>query len=280
MVTSPLSRFNKRNGKVHFSNRELKTNMDHIRAIGFDLFNTLITLEPSSLNEARNRLIDSLWQTGFRLDNESFLHAYRESALRSLIEARASGIETHNSSWISAALETQGYHCPPDDKRIKKVVDDYFSAFIHQCHLIPGTEEMLESLRKRYRLGLLSNFTHGPAAWKIIDEVGLKRFFHVILISGDLGYCKPNPIVFRQLTENLGVSENQILYVGDDLNCDIAGARQAGLQPVWTTFVEDQNIPSATVNPSSMHRNPDDSVPKISQWKDLLSLLDKECDFL
>ena len=52
---------------------------------------------------------------------------------------------------------------------------------------------MLGELKERYRLGLLSNFTHAPAAKEIIDGVGLASLFDVVLISGDLGYRNPHP---------------------------------------------------------------------------------------
>jgi putative hydrolase of the HAD superfamily len=135
---------------------------------------------------------------------------------------------------------------------------------------------MLQALKDRYRLGLLSNFTHAPAAKNIIEHVGLNHSFHVVLISGDLGFRKPHPSVFRQLIDRLGVEKNQILYVGDDPEADITGASQAGIKPVWTTYVRDNNIPSAPGIRIGSIETPDREVPRISTWEDLFSLLDRE----
>jgi len=250
--------------------------MNHVTAIGFDLFNTLIIAEPHILGEAMRRLINSLRQSGLALDNEQFKKSYKEAALGFIEKAQKDGRETHNRFWISAALQSQGYHIFPDDARIAKAVDTYFSAFFLHCHLIPGTKEMLSILRNIYRLGLLTNFTHGPAAREIIDKLGLNLFFDVVLISGELGFRKPHPLVFHQLIEHLGVEKDQILYVGDDPEPDITGAQKAGLQPVLTTYVRDQNIPFI---PGIVFRGAekvDCKVPKISTWKELLSLLDRE----
>jgi putative hydrolase of the HAD superfamily len=250
--------------------------MDEITAIGFDLFNTLITVESHALEKAVDRLIHSLRQSGFTFERESFKQAHREAAARFVGEARRDGRETHNRFWISAALESQGYHVLPEDARIAAAVDAYFSAFLDYCHLIPGTPEMLETLKGLYHLGLLSNFTHGPAAREIIDQIGLTSFFDVVLISGELGYRKPHPVIYRQFIQQLGVRRNRILYVGDDPEPDIIGAQQAGLQCVWFTYVRDHNIPLAPGIIFSGAEEPDKKVPRISTWKDLLTLLGKE----
>lgn len=249
--------------------------MDHIKAIGFDLFNTLITAEPQALDEAVSRLTQSLLKSGFAFKQEAFKQAYGEAALRFIEETRPHGRETHNRFWISAALESHGYNVPPDDLRIARAVDAYFSAFLEHCHLIPGTKEMLHSFKGLYRLGLLSNFTHPPAAIGIMDGMGLTPFFDVVLISGELGYRKPHPVVFRRLIDELGVEKDQILYVGDDPEPDIIGAQKAGLQPVWMTYVKDKNIPFIQSALSGRAEKPDSAVPRISAWDELLALLDK-----
>ena len=83
---------------------------------------------------------------------------------------------------------------------------------------------MLGSIEGQYHLGLLSNFTHAPAAMKIINRLDLTPFFDVVLISGAVGYRKPHPLVFHRLIDQLGVKKNQIIYVGDDSDADITGA--------------------------------------------------------
>ncbi len=247
--------------------------MDKIKAIGFDLFNTLITADNQALIDAMSRLTQSLQQSGLALEFDTFKKAHRDAALRFIKETRQHGKETHNRFWISAALETQDHNVPPDDPIIAKAVEAYFSAFPEHIQLIPGTSEMLETLKGRYRLGLLSNFTHAPAARAVIDSVGLTPFFDVLIISGELGYCKPHPLVFRRLIEQLGVKKGQILFVGDDPLPDITGASQAGLQPVWMTYVRDKNIPLSP-SASSDAEMVDHNVPVISTWQDLLDLLD------
>ena len=246
--------------------------MNHIKAIGFDLFNTLITVRPDALDVALTRLADCLGRNGLAVDEESFRRDHRRAALKFIEETRRDGRETHNRFWISAALKEQGYEVAPDDQRIAAAVNAYFSAFFDFSVLIPETEEMLSTLQESYPLGLLSNFTHAPAARTILDQLDLNRFFDVILISGEIGYRKPHPLVFERLSAELGFSPDEIAYVGDDPEPDVEGALRSGLQPIWTTYVRDRKIPFAPGVASEQAASIDRDVPRVSSWQELLSL--------
>jgi putative hydrolase of the HAD superfamily len=251
--------------------------MNHITAIGFDLFNTLVTVEPRTLAEAMERLIQNLRKSGFSIEEEPFKKAYREKALYFVERARQDGRETHNRFWISAALDEEGHSITPNDPRIGEAVECYFSAFYDNTYLIPGTDAMLKALQDRYSLGLLSNFTHGPAAREIIRRTGLTPYFKTILISGELGFRKPHHIVFQRLIEDLGAHSEQILYIGDDPDPDIHGAKRAGLHPIWMTYVQDNRVP--LLRGGLLQGNaerPDFDTPRISSWQDLFPLLDNE----
>ena len=171
--------------------------MENIKAIGFDLFNTLITMEFQALEDALSRLTNSLRGNGFAIEHTAFVRAHSEAVLEFLEQTKRDGKESHNRFWISTALAKLGHEVSPDDPHISAAVETYFSAFIQYARLIPGTKEMLTILRQKYRIGLLSNFTHPPAASQIIAELDLEPFFEVVLISGDLGYRKPHLSVFE-----------------------------------------------------------------------------------
>ncbi len=252
--------------------------MNGIRAVGFDLFNTLITVEPHALEHAVNILATSLQEEGLAVELETFRKAHREAALQHITETRHDGRETHNRFWISTALRQLGYEVEPDDPRIARTVEVYFAAFLEFCHLIPGTEAMLGALKDRYPLGLLSNFTHPPAARAILDDLRIASFFDVVLISGEVGYRKPHAYVFQLLVEGLGVEANELLYVGDDPEPDIDGACSVGIQPVWTTYVRDRRIPLAPGVATEQLEGPLCMAPRISSWDDLLLLLDVKAE--
>lgn len=217
--------------------------MKEIRAIGFDLFNTLIMADRNTLEEAMGLLIKSLEKDGFAGDHSIFNEHYGKAAAWHIEQSRKSGKETHNRFWICDALNRAGHHLSPDDPRIARGVDAYFSAFYPNCSMIPGALEILRTLQHRYLLGLLSNFTHPPAAWKIIEDLGLSEFFKTVIISGEIGYRKPDPAAFSALVGQLGVESGEILFVGDDPEADIYGAMKAGLYPVYMTYAKDRNLP-------------------------------------
>ena len=248
--------------------------MKHIKAIGFDLFNTLITMETIALKDAMVRLTTSLREKGLNIAYESFVQAYREAVLQFLQQTKRDGKESHNRFWISTALAKQGISVSPEDPQISAAVESYFSAFSQYTKLVPGTKEMLGILQKRYHVGLLSNFTHPPAAKNIMSELGLTPYFEVVLISGDLGYRKPHGSVFEKLIDKLGVQRDEIAFVGDDPEADVAGALGVGLQPIWTTYVRDNHIAPAPGMLGPTDEDPDPAVPRISDWQDLLTMLE------
>lgn len=248
--------------------------MNHIKAIGFDLFNTLVMAKPDTLTRAFPRMQKSLEESGFFPEEDAYKKAYYDAAVMFVKKTREDGRETHNRFWISAALENLGYHVPPDDPRIATAVEAYFSTFYDSCYRVPGTRAMLERLKDRYQLGLLSNFTHWPAALEIINRLELAPFFEVRLISGQVGYRKPHGEVYRQLIEGFNAPMDEIMYVGDDVEADVNGALAAGIQPVWFSYVKDKKPPIPALMSPSETDEPHESVPRVSTWKEFLSLLE------
>lgn len=245
-----------------------ETVIQPIKAIGFDLFDTLITVKSLGFREASERLMRSLREQGFHLEDDTFVPVYREVAGQIREAALKQGRETHNRFWISAALKRFGYVVEPDDSRIAAVVDAYFSAFLDHAVLLPETRETLTLLKEHYRLGLLSNFTHAPAVKTILDRLGLTPLLEVVLISGELGYRKPHERVFLELERQFGLPKEQIAFIGDDLEADVNGAQKAGLQPIWTTCA---GVPAAASSDAAVRETP--AVPTIASWEALLTLL-------
>ena len=63
--------------------------------------------------------------------------------------------------------------------------------------------------------------------------LGLGSLFDVVVISQSEGLTKPDPLIFTRAVERIGVAPGEAMFVGDHPEIDVAGARAAGLVPVW-----------------------------------------------
>jgi putative hydrolase of the HAD superfamily len=246
-----------------------------VKGIGFDLFGTLVLQERFSFEQCLENLYHSLLSSGFPLDKERFVGVYREVNRRFMDQATADGRETHNRLWVSGTLQALGHEVEPEDTRVDQAVEAYFDPFICSCQLIPGTREMLESLAGRYRLGLVSNFTHPPAVEQILACVGLERFFDEILISGRLGVRKPHPAVFTELARRFALAPAEIVFVGDELQADIVGAQKAGMRTVWMTYRQRLERPSPLGQFLGMSEESEGIRPDytVADWTEFLAIL-------
>jgi putative hydrolase of the HAD superfamily len=66
-----------------------------------------------------------------------------------------------------------------------------------------------------------------------IDTMGLTALFDVIVLSGEIGVHKPDRRVFDYATRQLGVANEDCVFVGDNPDGDITGAINAGMEAVW-----------------------------------------------
>lgn len=93
---------------------------------------------------------------------------------------------------------------------------------------------LLEALRDRgLKTGLVSN-TMDPR-WLLLrdlDEQGLAERLDVVVFSSDIGVRKPQPEIFRRALDDLGVTAERALFVGDRLVADVRGARDVGMRTV------------------------------------------------
>jgi FMN phosphatase YigB (HAD superfamily) len=68
---------------------------------------------------------------------------------------------------------------------------------------------------------------------KELERHGLARYFRFVVTSADAGLRKPAAGIFAEALARLGVAAADAWFVGDTLEEDIAGARAAGLRPIW-----------------------------------------------
>ena len=98
--------------------------------------------------------------------------------------------------------------------------------------LMPHAREVLEYLRPRYRMYILSNgFTELQS--RKMHSAGIEGYFDGVILSEDIGVNKPNPEIFYHALRVAGVGASEALMIGDNLEVDIAGASRVGIDQVY-----------------------------------------------
>lgn len=97
--------------------------------------------------------------------------------------------------------------------------------------LYPDAEPTLRHLKiGGYSLGLISN---APADTdRAVERLGISKYLDSTVISGIVGYSKPNPEIFRIALDEVGVRPDEAVHVGDLYEADVVGARSAGIKGV------------------------------------------------
>ncbi len=107
---------------------------------------------------------------------------------------------------------------------------DGFENFFHARQQVTFYDDVLpglQRLKKRYRLGSISN---GNAS---VEHVGLGHLLEHSVSASDLNVAKPDKRIFHRLAQCFDSELSQILYVGDHPHYDIAGPENAGMPAIW-----------------------------------------------
>ena len=97
--------------------------------------------------------------------------------------------------------------------------------------LMPHAREVLEYLRPRYKMYILSNGFSELQARKMRSG-GIDHYFDGVVLSEDIGVNKPHPAIFEHALRVAGVTADRALMIGDNYEVDAKGAHGAGMDQV------------------------------------------------
>ena len=120
---------------------------------------------------------------------------------------------------------------------INAVIPNEFEGdFMHRTsskkHLFPYTLEILDYLKPKYKLHVITNgFDESQA--KKMKSSGLSDYFEQVITSETTGHKKPDPRIFQHALLKAGASKGNSLMIGDNPISDIKGAHGAGIDQVF-----------------------------------------------
>jgi len=113
------------------------------------------------------------------------------------------------------------------------------SLTMERFQLFPESRQVLNTLALTYRLGLVSD-SQAPYIVPELRMTSLEGLFETVVISSDLGYRKPDPRLFQRALQQMGLSKDEVLYVGNSWDRDMVGAALAGIRGIWIRRTDDR----------------------------------------
>ena len=215
----------------------------------FDLFDTLLLLESQEAyyKPSLRKLYDFLLENGVNVPFEDFCKVYFEVRDKFYSETRESLGEPHFNVRVAETLRRFGYDFDVSDSVVVGATMAFADEFMCFVSLDKDAHDILEKLHGKYKLGLISNFAIPECGWKLLDKFGLKRFFDVTVISGEINQRKPSPKIFQRALKALGIKASKAVFVGDMLDLDVMGPKKVGMK---TVFIERRPVKhDVDVNP-------------------------------
>jgi len=120
---------------------------------------------------------------------------------------------------------------PPE--AFQALLDTHKRELSRAAELPSSHRTLLSRLAPRFKLGIVSNFDYVPTAHWILEREGIIDLFDTVVISAEVGWRKPKPIIFETALARLQVSPQEALFVGDRADIDVLGAKRAGLAAAW-----------------------------------------------
>jgi FMN phosphatase YigB (HAD superfamily) len=121
-------------------------------------------------------------------------------------------------------------------------------------HLMPWVTEILPQVPIPLAVWANTQATTGAELHNFFDRAGIGRFFVWVVTSVDAGFRKPAPQFFDFALRRCGLARHDVLFVGNQLNTDIAGGIDYGIRTVWLSGSAyrnaDETLTSTDVRPT------------------------------
>jgi HAD superfamily hydrolase (TIGR01509 family) len=199
-----------------------------LKAILFDFDQTVVN-SAGGFRRAEHWLQREIHARLSGVEWEAFIGLYRQIRdMRRNDEAPAGKVQ----QWQEVCRR---FEIEPDTATVEAWETGYWQRVEEGTAALPGAVELLDRLRARFALGLVTNAaTIGKRTLRCEHFPELLDRFDAVVVCGENGLpLKPDPAGFHRALAILRAEPQEALFVGDNWATDILGARAAGIQPVW-----------------------------------------------
>lgn len=209
-----------------------------IKGILFDINGTLIDIQTDEGNEEVYRGISHfLTYQGIYIHRWEVRDEYyqiMDQQRRASIEAfpEFDAVELWRAFLLRRPEICKGLHPEKLQWMPRFLAEMYRGISRYRLQLYPEVKNVLDQLLPRYALAALSD---AQSAWALPEmrAVGIEGYFNPIIVSGDLGYRKPDRRIFQLALDGMELPPENVLFVGNDMYRDVYGAKQVGMKTVF-----------------------------------------------
>ncbi len=203
-----------------------------VKAVFFDLYQTLIDYDPPRETELARIINDYGIKVTKEMIHRPMVIAdefmYKEHARQPITKRSKSEQKNLFSQYQTIILKEAGID--PTPELITNNITKMHQVNFHRV-LFDDVLPALKQLEKNgIILGLISNIDRDISP--LFDKLGLTPFLKVVITSLDCGFHKPQPEIFQEAARQAGVTVNESVYIGDQYQIDVLGAKEAGMKGV------------------------------------------------
>ncbi|NWF87249.1 HAD family hydrolase [Candidatus Bathyarchaeota archaeon] len=247
-----------------------------VKAVLFDLFDTLLLIEKGEefYEPSLKKLHETLARNGINVAFEDFKRIYFEVRDELYYKASENLEEPHFNIRISQTLKRLGYNLNSSNKVVAEATKAFANKFACYVRLDEDAPEILQKLHRKYKLGMVSNFAIPECIWDLLEKFDLKKFFDIVVISGEINRRKPSPEIFQKALRKLGVDSHEAVFVGDTPGLDIKGAKAIAMNAILiqrktsTTDVPNSFIWRPPEN--NMEHKPDRIIKRLKELPEIM----------
>ena len=148
-----------------------------------------------------------------------------------------------------------------------EMYETYWGTFLDKMALYPGAREFLDELyEKHIRVGICSDMMARIQHRKLV-ALGLQDDVDCLVTSEEAGVEKPSPEIYELCLRKLRLKPEEVCFIGDTYEKDVAGAMTMGMRAVWFCPDEEEALKQGVK---------DNVCEKVTNYKELYELFDSE----